>query len=408
MTTRAPTNFTTQFPELGTGPIDVGPYRDPDYFEREKAAVFARTWLVAGRDSQIPNPGDYFVRDVPTFDLSLIFVRGKDGQIRGFFNACRHRGNHLCVENSGNLRAFTCKFHGWSYNLHGELAGVPDEESFFDLNKSQLNLIPVSTDMWQGFIFFNLESEPDQSLEQHLGEFGEALAGYPFHEGSARYQFRGEIKANWKSMVDSFTEIYHVPFLHKCSISDTLAGPENPLGRLLDIRLYGPHKTSSITSNKNYKPWPVQGIAYEFAQSGAVTGGQGTKEGLPPGVNPTKKDDWGLDVNVIFPTFLPVIGPGMYFTHQMWPVAVDRTVWEMTGFVAPARTAADRFIQEYFLVELRDAVLEDMNTVERVQSSINAGVINEFHYQDNEIALRHQNHVVNKCLNTFESRVAAE
>ena len=80
MSTRAPTNFTTQFPELGTGPIDVGPYRDPDYFEREKAAVFARTWLVAGRDSQIPNPGDYFVRDVPTFDLSLIFVRGKDGQ----------------------------------------------------------------------------------------------------------------------------------------------------------------------------------------------------------------------------------------------------------------------------------------------------------------------------------------
>jgi len=409
MTSKSPvTNLTQRFPEMGTGPIDVGPYRDPEFFEREKEAIFRRAWMMAGRTSQIPNPGDFFVRDVPTFDISLIFVRGPDGQIRGFHNACRHRGNHVCLGKSGNCRAFTCKFHGWTYNLEGELAGVPDEASFFDLNKSELNLIPVSTDIWEGFIFFNLDTNPDQSLQQHLGGIGDALSGYPFGDGVSRFQFSGLIKANWKSVMDSFCEIYHVPSLHKYSIAETLAGPDNPFGHLLDIRTYGPHRTATISGNKDYRPKPVQGIAYAFAQGDAITGGQGVRSDLPPGVNPTKSENWGLDVNILFPNLLPVIGPGMYFTHQMWPLAPDRTVWEMTGFLAPARTAADRFVQEYFMIELRDAVLEDMNTVERAQSAINAGIINEFHYQDHEVALRYHYHVINKALNEFENRAAAE
>jgi glycine betaine catabolism A len=402
------TSLTGRFPELGTGPIDVGPYRDPEFYEREKEAIFRRSWMVAGRVSEIPEPGDFLVRDVPTFDISLIFVRGPDGKVRGFHNACRHRGNHVCLQKSGNCRGFTCKFHGWTYNLEGELVGVPDEKSFFDLDKSTRGLVPVPTDIWEGFIFFNLDPTPEQTLSQYLGGFGDALAGFPFEEGVSRFQFSGEIKANWKSVIDSFCEIYHVPFLHKLSISETLAGPDNPHGHLLDIRTYGPHRTATITGNKDYRPKPVQGIAYGFAQGAAITGGQGERAELPPGVNPTNSDNWGLDVNIMFPNLLPVIGPGMYFTHQMWPLAADRTIWEMTAYLAPAKSAADRFVQEYFMVELRDTVLEDMNTVERAQSAINAGVINEFVYQDHEVALRYHYNIINKCLDEFESRAAAE
>ncbi len=400
-------NITDKFPGLGTGPVPAGPYCDPEFFEREKEAIFRRTWMMAGRVEQILEPGDFFLRSVPTFDISLIFVRGPDGQVHGFHNACRHRGNHVCLEEKGNCRAFTCKFHNWSYTLEGELAGIPDESSFFDLDKAELGLVPVQTDIWEGFIFFNLDPAPDQTLSEYLGGIGEALAGYPFHEGTCQYRYTGLIKANWKSVADSFCETYHVPFLHRHSIKDTLAGPKNPFGHLIDAVGYGPHRTASVWGNKDYRPHPVQGAAYGFAQGAAITGGQGAGRDLPPGVNPSRAEHWGLDVNIIFPNLLPVIGPGMYFTHQMWPLAADRTIWEMTGFVAPAQNAAQRFVQEYFMVELRDAVLEDMNTVERAQSSINAGIIKEFQFHDHEVVLRYQYDVVNKYVEAFERHDAA-
>ncbi|NQV21582.1 MAG: Rieske 2Fe-2S domain-containing protein, partial [Rhodospirillales bacterium] len=351
-------HFAKKFPELGTGPISADSYRNPAFFEREKDAIFRRTWQFAGRVEQIPEPGDFFLRSVPAFDLSLIFVRGSDGKVRGFHNACRHRGNHVCLEEQGSCRAFTCKFHGWIYNLEGELVSVHDEGGLANADKKKLGLVPVSTDVWEGFIFFNLESAPALSLAQYLGELGERLQGFPFHEYSTHFRYAAVIKANWKTVIDAFSEVYHLPSLHKLSLSTSLGGPENPFCHLLEADAFGPHRMFSVWGNKKYRPHPVQGIAYEFAGGGSIIGGAGEREDLPIGVNPTRSDNWGLDANIFFPNVLPMISAGMFITHQMWPISVDSTQWELSGYLRPAETAAQRFTQEYFKVELRDALLE--------------------------------------------------
>jgi hypothetical protein len=82
-----------QYPELGTGPIPIEPYVSREYFEKERALIFRKVWLNAGRVEQIPNPGDYFVKDLAVLQTSILIVRGKDGAIRAFHNMCAHRGN---------------------------------------------------------------------------------------------------------------------------------------------------------------------------------------------------------------------------------------------------------------------------------------------------------------------------
>lgn len=101
------------YPELGTAPVPIDPYIARSYFEKEQERIFAKVWLNIGRIEQIPNPGDYFVKDLAVCKTSILVVRGKDGKIRAFHNMCAHRGNKPVWDNAGTCRGlFTCRFHG--------------------------------------------------------------------------------------------------------------------------------------------------------------------------------------------------------------------------------------------------------------------------------------------------------
>lgn len=398
-----PADLTLRYPELGTGPIPTDAYWQPEFYERELEAIFRRAWLNVGRVEQVAKPGDFFVKAIPTFDMSILVVRGKDNVVRAFHNVCQHRGNHIELKKSGNCNAFRCPFHGWAYALDGRLAGVPDAEAFYDLDREAKALPAVNLDIWEGFIFINLAATPPQSLAEYMGQQGADLVGYPFHLGTNTFEFEGVVKCNWKCMVDSFCETYHVPVLHKNSVIDTLAGPDNPFGRVIDVRLKGPHRTISVVGNMQYQPNPVQGLAFQYAPAPSITSGSVDEQlELPKGLNETRADNWSIDVTVFFPNWLIVIGSGMYFTHQMWPLGPDEVVWQMRGFLRPAANAAQRFGQENSMVELRDAVLEDGNTLERIQRSLKQQLIPEFVFHDHELALRHHYHTVINWVSAFE------
>jgi phenylpropionate dioxygenase-like ring-hydroxylating dioxygenase large terminal subunit len=398
-----PATLTLQHPELGTGPVPVAAYCDPAFYARERAAIFRRAWLCVGRVEQAAQPGDFFQKKIPTFDLSVLIVRGRDGALRAFHNVCRHRGNQVELRAQGHCVGFTCPFHGWTYGLDGRLAAVPDEEGFYDFDKSGHPLTALALDTWEGFIFVNLDPAPAQTLRAFLGAHGQDLEGYAFDQGVAIFEYEGTINCNWKCMVDSFCETYHVPVLHRHSVKDTLAGPDNPHGRLIDIRLKGPHRTQSVWGNMAYQPNPVQGLGFRYAPGPSVTSGVvDASSVLPKGLNETRAPNWSIDVTVFFPNWIIVMGSGMYFTHQMWPLAANRVVWQMRGFLRGARNAAQRFGQENSMVELRDAVLEDCNTLERIQAALDQGLITEFQFHDHELALRHQHHVVRQWVENFE------
>lgn len=377
-----------QYPELGTGPIPIEPYISPEYFALERERIFRQVWLNVGREEQIPQAGDYFVKDLAVCNTSILVVRGKDGKVRAFHNMCSHRGNKVVWEEHGSCQVFACKFHGWTYNTQGQLTFVPDEEGFFDLNKNVHGLTPVAADIWQGFIFIHLDPQPKETLPEYLGELGEQLRGYPFAETSATcFSWTTDIRANWKLIKDAFQEAYHVAFLHKRSLPDSFTDETNPFGHALDFKLYPRHRRMSVWANPAYRPQPVEALAQRFGSILIRT--DFSLERLPPGVNPTRDPHWAIDLNVIFPNFFCDVQEGTYFTYNFWPLAVDRTRWEIRSYYPRATTAGQRFSREYGKVLFRDIITEDANTLEKTQATLASGAKTHFILQDQELLVRH-------------------
>lgn len=386
-----------KYPHLGKGPLPANVFISEEQFQLERERIFGKVWLNVGRVERIPNPGDYFVQDIAVCQTSVIVVRGKDGNIHAFHNMCSHRGNKVVWDKQGSCQMFTCKFHSWSYALDGRLRYVPDEESFFDLKKDELSLTPVAVDVWEGFIFINVDPNPQETLQDYLGELGVGLHGYPFNEFSATSaSWTTEVKANWKVVKDAFQEIYHVPFLHRRSIPDSFTSKANPYAHVLYMQLFPRHARASLFGNADLKPSPVAALAFRY---GAFIIRQDfSLSNLPPGVNPLRDPTWTLDLNVIFPCFFVDVSEGSYFTHQFWPLAVDRTLWQSTQYFPKAKTPGQRFSQEYGHVLFRDVILEDGRTFEETQSVLLSGAKKTFVLHDEELLVRHSHYVVEQMI----------
>ena len=150
----------------------------PEYFELERERIFRRHWINVGRVDEVAENGHYFVRELDVCKVSVLVVRGNDGALRAFHNVCPHRGNTLVLNQAGKCPGrFGCGFHSWAFSPEGELAFVPDEENFFDLDKSRYGLSPIHCETWEGFIFINLAPAPEQNLREFLGGVATQLDG---------------------------------------------------------------------------------------------------------------------------------------------------------------------------------------------------------------------------------------
>src|SRR5262245_25763769 len=130
-----------KYPHLGTGPISPIPSISPAFYERERERIFRRCWLQVATLNDLPEPGDFFMRDIEVAEASVLLVHGKDGVVRGFHNVCSHRGNKVVYEKHGHSRGlFNCALHCWGYDTEGQLRAVPDEENFYALDKRKLGL----------------------------------------------------------------------------------------------------------------------------------------------------------------------------------------------------------------------------------------------------------------------------
>src|SRR3954464_12580082 len=243
----APGSWTEHF-KLGTAPIDYSDSTSPEHYELERDAIFRRTWLQVGRLEQLPRKGSYFTRELDAAGTSVIVVRDSDGEVRAFHNICRHRGNKLMWQDfpgeevSGACRQFTCKYHGWRYNLDGTLNFIQQEEEFFGVDKNDYPLASVQCDEWEGWIFVNLDPTNIESLRDYLGGLAKGIEGYPFHELTQVHKYRAEIGSNWKLFIDAFTEFYHAPVLHaRQAVSDESTKLQQYGYEALHYELDGPH-----------------------------------------------------------------------------------------------------------------------------------------------------------------------
>jgi Rieske 2Fe-2S family protein len=392
-------SWTEHYPELGTGPVSYDDSTSPEQYERERNAVFKRAWLNVGRVEQLPRAGSYFTRELAVANASVIIVRDKEGTVRAFHNICRHRGNKLVWndfprdETEGVCRQFTCKYHGWRYDLDGTLNYVQQETEFFDLDRSQYPLKSVHCQVWSGFVFVNLADQPEQTLTEFLGPMVTNLEGYPFERMTARFGYRTTIAANWKLFMDAFAEFYHAPVLHasqspeKYSTMAYKAGFEAP-----HYRIEGPHRlvtTSGVRfwemDQELVKPMEILTRSGLFGPWDKVELGQ-----MPTGVNPSGCDPWGLDSFQVFPNFVMLLwSQGWYLTYHYWPTSHNTHIFEGNVYFLPATNVRERIAQEMAAVTFKEFALQDANTLEATQIGIESGYVNEFLLNDQEVLCRH-------------------
>ncbi|MEM7142347.1 MAG: aromatic ring-hydroxylating dioxygenase subunit alpha [Actinomycetota bacterium] len=191
--------------------VDASRYTDPDWASVEAEKVWPATWQLACSLDHVKNPGDVFVYEVG--NLSILIVRGDDGELRAFQNVCLHRGMQLCDEHQEGLGELRCPFHRWSWDLQGRLREVPSRKGFGALRNDDYPLIAAAVDSWGPMVFVNpdadceplaafLEPVPSESAWAEIDHFRcKALLSIP-------------LGANWKTIIDGFSETYHVQGIH--------------------------------------------------------------------------------------------------------------------------------------------------------------------------------------------------
>lgn len=213
-------------------------YRDPAQFQRELAGIFHTAWLPACRVADVARPRDHVVWD--RFGQSVLIARTDGGRLTAWHNVCQHRGAKL-VHGSGRCPtgSFKCPWHGFAYNLEGQVTHAPLAETFDAGELAGLRAPQVHAREWCGLVWLTFAADAP-SLEDYLGELGDELAGYGFDQWEFRYQDTWRIEANWKTVIDAFNETWHVPFTHKNTVRGGL------LWRDAALQIMEPHSMMAI------------------------------------------------------------------------------------------------------------------------------------------------------------------
>ena len=201
-------------------------FTDPEILEHESREVFDRSWLYAGHESEIANPGDFVTRRVG--GRPLILVRDDAGIVHAFLNTCPHRGNTVCRERAGSIRLLRCFYHAWAFDLGGRLVGVPGDESYTPaFDRDQLSLKPAPRlETYRGMLFVSFDPAIE-NLVSYLGnarEYVDLMLEFGGEDveivhGSQAYS----MKANWKLLVENSRDGYHAIPTHQRFFNQYLA-----------------------------------------------------------------------------------------------------------------------------------------------------------------------------------------
>jgi len=277
-----------------------------DIFAREQSDILSKRWLLVGHQSQIPKPGDYFLAAIG--GESVIVTRDQKSQVRGFYNVCRHRGTRLKEDACGHASAIQCPYHAWTYALDGRLIGAPHMDDVPGFDKADYSLHRVNLGLWDGFIFVNLEKNPEP-LEKWFWPLKGKFSHWNMSILQPAKRIDYDVRANWKLMFENYSECYHCPGVHpqlqKVSPYDSAENDlrEGPfLGGFMKIN---PGKSLTMSGN-------------------ACAAFVGKIENLQQ-----------VFYYSIFPNMLLSLHPEYVMVHQLWPMSPERTLIVCDWFFHP-------------------------------------------------------------------------
>lgn len=329
--------------------VPVRNYTEPDVLEREMATVFRDCPMVAGHASHVREPGAYLLSDWSRFPY--VVVRDKKGTLRAFLNTCRHRGARIVSGSEKRLKAFVCPFHGWVYDLDGSLKSVTKDYDFPGLDPCKYGLRELSVAEHNGLIWIHPTPGATIDLAAYLGPIGDDIEHF---EIDKLVSYRKSIiakKANWKLLLKTYLEGYHVPFLHRTTISKVF---EN--GVIAHFE-HGPHIRLAAARANILDALQVDSESWQIL-------------------------DYASVYYTLFPNTFFIMHPDYVSINAFYPEAPDRTIWthEMlyraSDFVGERGAAALAKRFEYTNDVVFD--LEDFAVAEGVQGGLRYGA-NEFH-----------------------------
>jgi phenylpropionate dioxygenase-like ring-hydroxylating dioxygenase large terminal subunit len=213
---------------------DVFIYTDAEYAAREQEILFRRHPLLVGFASDWATPGAFRTDDY--VGVPILIARGEDAKLHAFLNVCRHRGAKV-AQGCGSARLFRCPYHAWTYALSGQVVGIPDERCFPGVRADRSSLVTLPLCEKYGLVWVlptpAADGTTEFDIDPWLGGLGPELAFYQFGTW-ALYDKRVVCESmNWKILVDTFNEGYHIGFLHRNSLREIL------YGNVTDFQSYG-------------------------------------------------------------------------------------------------------------------------------------------------------------------------
>ncbi|MGE3690606.1 MAG: aromatic ring-hydroxylating dioxygenase subunit alpha [Novosphingobium sp.] len=376
---------------LGTDPIPANYYYDPDWYELERKAVWMRSWLNVGHVCELAEPGSFIRRELEFARASLLIVRGKDGEIRAFHNACTHRGTQLTDAANGKQNTFSCPYHMWTFGTDGALISAPDFERFYT-DKKDCALKQVAIGVRGGLIFICFE--PQESLDDYLGVMAARLDTLPVARATTFHEYEYDIEANGKLTYDNFQENYHLRFIHPRSAGPGI-GPDNQFGYPVGFGLHGLHRTQTIWTDPNARPNPVMLLGYmrhapRLEADGILN-------------HPESRNYFALYPNVFL-----FGSPGQHFLHTVLPLGPEKSRGVIRIYwIGEDETASTRYAREAAMATVRDIHSEDVAVIQAGQRGLSSGALEHVHFQEKEVLCRHLIKLVEAKVEDYKAESAA-
>ncbi len=275
-------------------------YNDPLIYREELAKIFSQRWLLACREEEIPEPGDFIT--IQLGGESIILLCGRDGQLCAHFNVCRHRGTRLCSADHGHFDHDTirCPYHSWGYDLDGNLKAAPEMSTVPAFNKHEYNLLSANLELWGGFVFINLAEQP-RPFEEEMGSLFGKFDDWAMPDLRIAHHQPYTLNCNWKFVLQNYQECYHCPGVHP------LLAKRTPFRSAVHDCFEG----------------AVIGGYMELKEAGGSMTMDGESAG--PSIGSVTGDDLQrVYYYSIFPNVLLSPHPDFVLYHQVWPLAIDK------------------------------------------------------------------------------------
>lgn len=279
--------------------LEASWYLSSRVFERERERIFARSWICAGRSSQIARAGQFLTTEVA--GESLILTRDPEGVPHAFYNVCRHRGTLLCTQSSGTFKgSIQCPYHAWTYGLNGSLLAARNMDDMPGFDRGDYPLRQAALEEFDGFLFVAVD--PAEPFSQTFAPLAGRFAPWTSSELRSGARIEYELDCNWKLVFQNYSECYHCPVIH----------PQ--LERL----------SPSDSGRNDLTEGPFLGGYSTFREAGQslTTSGHTTRAPLPG----LQRDDLSrVYYYTIFPSLLLSLHPDYVMAHYVRPIAAGRT-----------------------------------------------------------------------------------